>query len=107
MANEALKVWRRRVSVLARVRFHPQNNYVDVPPVTITADGHERALIGVRREPVLALPPGRKGEFVPVLGAVVEGVFEAEALGQARREFVITLDKKELGRVTFDLGAVE
>ena len=106
-ANEALKVWRRRVAVRARVRFHPQNNYVDVPPVNIVADGHERALIGVRREPVLALPPGRTGEFVPVLGAVVEGVFEAEALGQARREFVISLEGKELGRVTFNLASIE
>jgi hypothetical protein len=107
MAGDALKVWRRRVSVLVRVRFHPQNNYVDVPPVSVTADGHEAALIGVRREAVLALPAGRRAEFMPVLGAVVEGVFEAEALGQATRQFVVALDGKELGRVSFNLGAVE
>jgi hypothetical protein len=106
-ANDALSVWRKRVSVRVRVRFHPQNNYVDVPPVNIVADGHERALIGVRREPVLALPPGRTGEFVPVLGATIEGVFESAALGQATREFVVSLDGKELGRVRFNLAAVD
>ena len=106
-ADDALKVWRRRVSVVARIRFHPQNNYVDAPPVTITLSGNERALIGVRREAIRALPPGRKGAFVPVLGAVVEGVFEADAVGQAVREFVIALEGHELARVTFNLGALE
>jgi hypothetical protein len=106
-AADALTVWRRRVSIVARVRFHPQNNYVAAPPVTMALDGNERALIGVQREAILALPPGRKGEFVPVLGAIVEGVFEAEALGQAERQFVIALEGRELGRVTFNLGSVE
>jgi hypothetical protein len=106
-ANDALTVFRRRVSVIARVRFHPQNNYVDAPPVTIALVGNERAIVGIKREAILALPPGRKGEFVPVLGAVVEGSFEAEAIGQAVREFVISLEGKELGRVTFDFAAVD
>jgi hypothetical protein len=106
-ATEALKVWRRRVSVLARVRFHPQNNYVTVPAVEMALVGNDRALIGVLRDPVLSLSSGRKGESSSVLGAVIEGVFEADALGQAPREFVISLEKKELGRVTFDLARLD
>ena len=106
-ATEALKVWRRRISVIARIRFHPQNNYVGVPPVAIAADGNDRALIGVRREPVMALSSGRKDEFVPILGALIEGVFEAEALKGGVREFVISLEGKVLGRVSFDLAALD
>jgi hypothetical protein len=106
-ATDALEVWRRRVAIIARVRFHPQNNYVDAPPVTIRLAGNDRALVGVKRDAVLALPPGRTGEFVPVLGAVVEGVFEAEALGQSVRDFVIELEGRELGRVTFDFSTIE
>jgi hypothetical protein len=106
-ATEALQVWRRRVALVARVRFHPQNNYVDAPPVTIRLVGNDGALIGVKREAILALPPGRTGEFVPVMGAVVEGVFEAEALGQSVRDFVIELEGRELGRVTFDFATIE
>jgi hypothetical protein len=106
-ATDALAVWRRRVSIVARVRFHPQNNYVDAPPVTIRLAGNDAALIGIQRDAILALPPGRTGEFVPVLGAVVEGVFEAEALGQAVREFVIELEGRELGRVTFDFSSID
>jgi hypothetical protein len=105
-ATEALSVWRRRISVLARVRFHPQNVYVVLPPLSITVEGNERALIGVRAEPLVALP-GKTGESVPILGALVEGVFEAEALGQATREFVIWLEKRELARATFDLASLE
>jgi hypothetical protein len=106
-ATEALQVWRRRVAIVARVRFHPQNNYVDAPPVTIRLAGNDGALIGVKRDAILALPPGRTGEFIPVMGAVVEGVFEAEALGQSVRDFVIELEGRELGRVTFDFATVE
>jgi hypothetical protein len=106
-ATDALQVWRRRVAVVARVRFHPQNNYVDAPPVTIRLAGNDGALIGVKRDAIFALPPGRKGEFVPVLGAVVEGVFEAEALGQSERDFVIELEGRELGRVTVNFSTIE
>jgi len=106
-ATAALEVWRRRVAIVARVRFHPQNNYVDAPPVSIRLAGNDSALVGTKRDPILALPPGRTGEFVPVLGAVVEGVFEAEALGQSLRDFVIELEGRELGRVTFDFSTIE
>ena len=106
-ATDALKVWRRRISVIARVRFHPQNNYVAAPAIDMKATGNDRALVGVRSDPVYALSSGRKGEFVPVLGAVVEGSFDADALGQAVREFVISMGGKELGRVSFNLAILD
>jgi len=106
-ANDALTVWKRRVAIRARVRLHPQNNYVNAPPFTMAMEGNERALIGILTEPLYALPPGRKGEFVPVLGAVIEGVFEADAIGQATRGFVVSLEKRELGRFAFDFATIE
>jgi hypothetical protein len=108
-ANDALQVFRRRVSVIARVRFHPQNNYVETPPVTMALSGNDRALVGVRREPIYAFGSSEPGvpQFVPILGAVVEGSFDADALGQATRDFVILLKGRELARVTFDLRDLE
>ena len=105
-ASDALNVWRRRLSVIARVRFHPQNNYVTVPPVNIAADGHDGSLIGVQREAVYALG-ARAEQAAPLFGAVVDGVFDALALGQGTREFIVSLDGKEFGRATFSLAAVE
>jgi hypothetical protein len=55
----------------------------------------------------MALSSGRKDEFVPILGALIEGVFEAEALKGGAREFVVALNGNELGRVTFDLAVLD
>ena len=105
-ANDALHVFRRRVSIRAQVRFHPLNNYVSLPPVTMALVGNDRALIGIKRDPVYGFS-AKPGDAAPLMGAVVDASFEADALGQARREFVVLLDNKELGRFLFDFADVE
>ena len=105
--QQALQPWKQRLSIVARLRFHPQNTYVSVPDVDIALPGRERAKIGVLKDPILALPTQRQGDRQPVLGAVVEGAFDAAALGDGTFEFVISLEKKEVGRVTFDLAALQ
>ncbi len=107
LATQAVGPWKRRVSVVARLRFHPQNNYVTVPGVDISLDGNASALIGVLREPVLSLPSSDPGDRLPVLGAVVEGVFDAEAVGPGVREFAIRVDHREIARVRFDLDEID
>jgi hypothetical protein len=92
---------------VARLRFHPQNTYVGVPDVDIALPGRERAKIGVLKDPILALPTQRQGDRLPVLGAIVEGVFDAAALGDGTYEFVVSVEKKEVGRVTFDLAVLQ
>ena len=42
-----------------------------------------------------------------MLGAVIEGVFEAKAIGQATREFVLSLEGRELGRVAFNFATID
>jgi hypothetical protein len=88
------------------VRFHPLNNYVSVPPVNLTMIGNEAALIGVRSDPVFGFAK-EAGTAAPLLGAVIEGTFEAEAIGQAEREFSVALHGKELGRIRFDFARIE
>ncbi len=105
-ANDALQVFRRRVSIRAQVRFHPLNNYVSLPPVTMALVGNDAALIGIKRDPVYGFS-AKPGDAAPLMGAAVDASFEADALGQARREFVVLLENKELGRFTFDFAAVE
>jgi hypothetical protein len=107
LAQQALGPWHRRVSVIARLRFHPQNNYVDVPPADIVLIGAESARIGVLRDPILSLPSGNPSEPMAVLGAVVEGSYDATGVGQTMREAVISLDGKQLGRVKFDFGLLQ
>jgi hypothetical protein len=110
LAEDALKPWRNRVAVRVRLRFHPQNNYVDVPVIEIDVDGPnaDTALIGVVKEPVLALSDPRKpGAHVPVLGAVAEGVFDAKLIGQTRRTVSVHLDGKPLITRLLDFSVVE
>lgn len=107
LATQAVGPWKRRLSIVVRLRFHPQNNYVDVPAVDVSLDGNAEALIGVLKEPVLALPSKTPGDRLTVLGAVVEGVFDAAAVGQGMREFAIRMDGRELTRVRFELSALD
>jgi hypothetical protein len=60
-----LNSWRGRVSIVAHLRFHPQNAFVTVPPYELTLAGPagERAIapLETRRTPVYSTPgPGRR-----------------------------------------------
>ena len=107
LAQQALGPWKTRVSIVARLRFHPQNNYVTVPDVDIALPQRAAARIGVLKDPILALPTAQPGDRLPVLGAIAEGVFDSNSLRDGTYEFVISVDKKEVGRVTFDLAVLD
>ena len=106
-AQQANAPWKGRLSVIARLRFHPQNTYVAVPAADIVLLGQPADVIGVLRDPILSLPSAQPGDRSPILGAVVESVFDAPTVGQGVREFVIRLEGRELTRVTFDLGGLQ
>lgn len=106
-AAQVLAPWKRRISMVARLRFHPQNNYVNAPKIEIALDGNAEALLEVLLEPVLSAPSGQAGERLPVLGAVAEGVFDAVQVGQGVRQFVVRVDGREVARVTFDLRTLD
>jgi hypothetical protein len=107
-AAEAVKPWNNRVSVLARLRFHPLNTYVTVPNVEVILDGPnaEAAFIGVLKEPQYALTVS-PGEQAALVGATVEGVFDAALIGRTERTVVLRLDGKPLVNTRLDFRAVE
>jgi hypothetical protein len=108
-AGDAVHAWRGRVSIVARLRFHPMNTYAALPNIEITVDGPnaDAALIGVLKDPVLALGSGAPGEQVPIIGAVAEAVFDAALIGQTERTATLTLDGKVLLRTALDFARVE
>jgi hypothetical protein len=109
MAQDALQPWTRHVSVLARLRFHPQNAYVGLPLLDISLDGAsaDAALVRISKEPLLAMSTGTPGEHVPILGAIVEGVYNAVIVGQTQRTATLKVDGKEVAKVKVDFAAVE
>jgi hypothetical protein len=106
-AQQAAGPWRHRVAMVARLRFHPQNTYVGLPEIDIELPARPRSRVGVLKEPIFGFASPRPSDRLPVLGARAEGVFDVTALDDTRYEFVIRVDTKEVGRVTFDLAAVE
>ena len=107
LTQKAVSPWKSRVSIVARMRFHPHNTYVSVPDVDLVLPGKEQARIGVLKDPILGLAGEPGSGRVPVLGAVVEGVFDAAALGDGTYEFIVRLDRKDVGRTTFNLAALD
>jgi hypothetical protein len=107
-AQEAVAPWHRRLSVLVRLRFHPLNTYFDIPAVELTLLGASGELrpTGMLRDQ-LYTPTALPGQAAPVLGAIIEAVFDAELVGQSRRTAIIRMEGKELTRVEFDFGAID
>jgi hypothetical protein len=107
LAQQALAPWKTRLAIIARLRFHPQNRYITVPAAEIVLVGNDRALIGVLKDPIMGLSSGRPNDGSPLMGAVVEGVFDAVVVGEGVREFVVHLEGREIARVTFDLTTLD
>jgi hypothetical protein len=101
-----LAPWRTRVSLLATVRFHPQNILTSIPPIDI-----------VVRDPVLgtnvpSLDVSRKaimsaGTTRPILGATIDVVFDAGLIATLNSEVIVSLRGKELVKTTIDFRGIE
>ena len=107
LTQKAVSPWKSRLSLVARMRFHPHNTYVDVPDVDLVLPGKEQARIGVLKEPIMGFAGEPGSGRVPVLGAIVEGVFDAAALGDGTYEFIVRLDRKDVSRTTFNLATLQ
>jgi hypothetical protein len=106
-AQEKLRGWHQRVSLVARLRFHPQNSLSTIPPYVIEVVPYVEPLT-IARTPITALLSGRAGDFnAPLMGATIETVFDAAALGQSRRPVTVWLPSREVARVSIDFTRLE
>ena len=106
-AQEKLRGWHQRVSLVARLRFHPQNSLSTIPPYVIEVVPYVEPLT-IARTPITALVSGRAGDFnAPLMGATIETVFDAAAIGRTRRPVTVWLPSHEVARVTIDFTRLE
>jgi hypothetical protein len=103
--RRVLGTWRHRVSVVAKLRFHPQNNYIGVPPSDVVVSGV--APIGFIRDPLWSLGSGPPDNVSTLVGARIEASYDATTIGQASRDIVVRLNNKDLMRTTIDFGRIE
>ena len=105
-ATDMLRPWRGKLTLVLRLRFHPQNVYVSVPSYEIAIGAPAITAIDVRRMPeyVLGGDP-RRGSAL--YGGVVEEDFDAAKVGQTTRPVRVVLDGKELAATTINFARVE
>lgn len=128
--TDALKPWRGLVEVIVELQFHPQNNYVGVPPVDVQlvpldapATRGPLAAEGGERRPRYGLfwdPPPMDAPwwpfpppYVPVItgsepltGGWVQVRFDALPLVRGRYQVVVKDGPRTLGSGDFDMGAL-
>ncbi len=106
--KEMLRPWRGRLSLVARLRFHPQNTLAMVPLYDLAIGGPDLLPIKLTRTPITALSSGKPGDFfAPILGAALEAVFDAAQVDHAARPVRLSLDGKEIARTTIDFARLE
>jgi len=107
-AQDAVRPWRGHLSIVARLRFHPQNTFVSIPPYEIVVGGPDVTVVDVIRTPIngfLAKAPA--AAIAPMTGATIEAVFDAASIGQTTSRVSVRLAEQDLAHVTIDFGRLE
>ena len=93
-AEEALRAYRGRLSVVAHLRFGP--HVAGVPDIDLAfADPDAPRSIDLRRAPIYALDG-------TLIGADIEAVFTSASIGQTTHTVAVRLRDAELARTTID-----
>ncbi len=108
-AQEAIRPFQHHVSVVARVRFHPQNNYVVGPPVDVALfDAFEPVpRLDLQSHSEFGFASGTPKTQLPVVGVDTEAVFDAAVVGQNYRTIVVRVETKDVVRLTVDFGRLK
>jgi hypothetical protein len=107
-AQDALRTWQGHLSIVTRLRFHPQNAFISIPPYDIDVGGPDVTALNVTRTPINGLlSTAPAGTFAPMTGAIIEAVFDAASIGQRARPVSIRLAEQDLARVTIDFAKLE
>lgn len=105
--EQTIAPFKRRVSVVAHIRFSPQTAYVTLPQYDLSlhaAPGSRDVRpLDLRRTPLYT---GSRGNTF-LAGADVDAVFDAAEIGQTRRRIVISLQGKELAAASFDFASID
>jgi hypothetical protein len=104
-AEEALRPWRGRLSIVVRLRFRTTNRLVTgVPSIDILLGGSSR---------VAAIEMHSKGIFsegdsgAALIGGTVEGVFNATSVAQSNLPIVVRWNNEQLAHLTIDFAGLE
>jgi hypothetical protein len=108
-AQEAIRPWRGRVTIIVQLQFDPLNTYVQVPGFSLVVGGTPdveplQAHITPASAPLFQ---AKAGQTTYLTGATLDSEYEAAALAQVERPVSIFLDGRELARVVVAFGRLE
>jgi len=107
-AQDAVRPWHGHLSIVARLRFHPQNVFVSIPSFEIVVGGPDVTALNVIRTPINGfLSNAPAGAFAPMTGATIEAVFDAASIGQTTRPASVRLADQDVARVSIDFARLE
>jgi hypothetical protein len=108
-AERAVAPWHGKVTIVARLRFHPLNTFIDTPPYQVVIGNPPLEALAVRRTSLYAVagPNPKPGTHAALNGAIVEADFDAEAVAHDLRPVRVMLEGKEVARATVDFGRLE
>jgi hypothetical protein len=103
-AEEALRPWRDKLSIMVHLRFDQTKVIPDVPSAEVTLEG-----------PRLVLPTttnssgvfSRDGDQLWLVGGLLDAVFDVRAVDQARLPVVVRWNGKEVARAAVDFAAMD
>lgn len=96
-----------QVSIRARLRFHPQNNYVTLPAFDILLGEPTLLAINAIRTPHVAPATGEPGARDVITGATIEVFYNAPTIGDRMLPVRLRFEGKELARANVDFARVE
>jgi len=96
-----------QVSIRARLRFHPHNNYVTLPAFDILLGDPTLLAINAIRTPHVTPATGEPGTRDLIYGATIEVFYNAPTVGDRVLPVRLVLENKEAARVSVDFSRVQ
>jgi hypothetical protein len=105
--KDVLRPLSGQVSIRARLRFHPQNNYVTLPAFDILLGDPTLLPINAVRTPHLTPATGEPGTRDVISGATIEIFYNAPTVDDRVLPVRILSDGKEQSRVSVDFSRIQ
>ena len=96
-----------QVSIRARLRFHPQNNYVTLPAFDILLGDPTLLAINALRTPHITPATGEPGTRDVINGATIEVFYNAPTIDDRLLPVRLISEGKEVARVSVDFSRVQ
>ena len=103
--KDHLRPFAGQVSIRARLRFHPLNNYTTPPPMDILLG--EPTLLAINAVRTPHVTTGEPGTRDVITGATIETFFNAPTIADRVLPVRLMFEGKELARATVDFSRVE